>query len=143
MLVDALRAGTVQSWAMNFGQKRSLIMHRDARLRADARALLEDRPEARAAIVNRYAAAVEKGGSSERGAAVFAKACAACHKVGGGAETDLGPDLSGIRHRPPLALLVDVLSPNQSIAQGYETYRSSAPTAGPMPARSPRRRRRR
>jgi putative heme-binding domain-containing protein len=35
---------------------------------------------------------------------------------------DLGPDLSGIRHRPPLALLVDVLSPNQAIAQGYETY---------------------
>jgi putative heme-binding domain-containing protein len=30
--------------------------------------------------------------------------------------------LSGIRHRPPLALLVDVPSPNQAIAQGYETY---------------------
>ncbi|MBK5296730.1 MAG: c-type cytochrome [Vicinamibacteria bacterium] len=122
MLVEALRTGAVQSWAMNFWQKRDLIMHRDPELRAAARALLEDRPEARAAVVNRYAAAVERGGSAERGGAVFAKACAACHKVGNGTPTDLGPDLSGIRHRPPLALLVDVLSPNQSIAQGYETY---------------------
>ena len=52
----------------------------------------------------------------------FVKACAACHKIGDGTPSDLGPDLSGIRHRPPLALLVDVLSPNQAIAQGYETY---------------------
>jgi putative membrane-bound dehydrogenase-like protein len=122
MLVEALRTGAIQSWAMNFWQKRDLIMHRDPALREAARALLEDRPEARAAIVNRYAAAVERGGSAERGGAVFTKACAACHKVGNGTASDLGPDLSGIRHRPPLALLVDVLSPNQSIAQGYETY---------------------
>ena len=122
MLVSALQQGAVQSWAMDFWQKRSLIMHRDAELRAAARVLLEDRPEARAAIVNKYAAAVERGGDGAKGEAVFARACAACHKVGGGVSTDLGPDLSGIRHRPPLALLVDVLSPNQAIAQGYETY---------------------
>ena len=92
-------------------------------------------------MVNRYAAAVERGGNAERGSAVFAKACAACHKVGNGTPSDLGPDLSGIRHRPPLALLVDVLSPNQSIAQGYETYSSSAPTGAPMPGRWRSRRR--
>jgi putative membrane-bound dehydrogenase-like protein len=122
MLVSALQSGAVQSWAMDFWQKRALIMHRDAELRAAARALLEDRPERRAAIVNTYAAAVERGGDGAKGEAVFTRACAACHKVGGGAAADLGPDLSGIRHRPPLALLVDVLSPNQAIAQGYETY---------------------
>jgi putative heme-binding domain-containing protein len=114
MLVDAL--------GMSFSQKRALIMHRDPELRAAARALLEDRPETRAAIVNRYAAAVERGGDAKRGEAVFARTCAACHKLGGGSATDLGPDLSGIRHRPSLALLVDVLSPSQAIAQGYETY---------------------
>lgn len=122
LLVEALRTGAVPSWTMSFWQKRELIMHRDPVLRAAARALLEDHPDARAAVVNRYAAAVERGGSADRGSAVFAKACAACHKVGNGAPGDLGPDLSGIRHRPPLALLVDVLSPNQAIAQGYETY---------------------
>ncbi len=122
MLVRALQSGTVQSWALSFWQKRALIMHRDAALRADARALLEDRPEARAEIVNRYAGAVEKGGEAGRGAEVFTRACAPCHKLGGGTATALGPDLASVRHRPPLALLVDILSPNQSIAQGYETY---------------------
>ena len=122
LLVESLRTGAIPSWTMNFWQKRELIMHRDPELRAAARALLEDHPEARAAIVNRYAAAVERGGSAERGAAVFARACAACHKVGNGTPSDLGPDLAGIGHRPPLALLVDVLSPNQAVAQGYETY---------------------
>ena len=82
LLVESLRTGAIQSWTMNFWQKRALIMHRDPELRAAARALLEERPEARAAIVNRYAAAVERGGSAERGSTVFAKACAACHKVG-------------------------------------------------------------
>ena len=123
LLVDALQRGTVQSWAMNFWQKRALIMHRDPELRAAARTMLEDRPDARAAVVNEYAAAVERGGDAARGEIVFAQACATCHKLGGeGPAIDLGPDLSGIRHRPPLALLVDVLSPNQAIAQGYETY---------------------
>ena len=141
LLVQALQQGRIQSWTMNFWQKRALIMHRDAALRTAARALLEERPEARAAIVNKYAAAVERGGSSAKGEAVFAKACAACHKLGGGAATDLGPDLSGIRHRPPLALLVDVLSPNQAIAQGYETYvvqRTNGQTeAGTLAEQSP------
>ena len=122
LLVDALGRGVVQSWALNFWQKRALIMHRDAALRADARALLEPRPDTRAAVVNMYAAAVERGGDAGRGEGVFARACASCHRLGGGTPADLGPDLSGVRHRPPLALLVDVLAPNQAIAQGYETY---------------------
>ena len=122
LLVDALGRGVVQSWALDFWQKRALLMHRDAALRADARALLEPRPETRAAVVNAYAAAVERGGDAARGEAVFARACASCHKLGGGTPADLGPDLSGVRHRPPLALLVDVLAPNQAIAQGFETY---------------------
>ena len=121
-LVRALEAGTIQSWAMSFWQKRALIMHRDDELRAAARALLEERPERRAQVVNRYASAVEQGGDASRGEAVFARTCAVCHGLGGGTTADLGPDLVSIRHRPPLSLLVDILSPNQSIAQGYETY---------------------
>ncbi len=121
-LVRALEAGTIQSWGMTFWQKRALIMHRDDELRAAARALLEEHPERRAEVVNRYASVVEQGGDAARGEAVFARTCAVCHKLGDGTAADLGPDLVSIRHRPPLSLLVDILSPNQSIAQGYETY---------------------
>lgn len=140
-LVRALEAGTIQSWAMSFWQKRALIMHRNAELRDAARALLEDRPERRAEVVNRYAAAVERGGDATRGEAVFARTCAVCHRLGDGTPEDLGPDLASIRHRPPLSLLVDILSPNQSIAQGYETYiveRTNGRTdAGTLAAQTP------
>jgi len=122
ILVDAISHGTVQPWAMSFWQKRDLLMNDDAGIRASSRALLEESPERRAAIVNRYAAAVERGGDAARGQEVFARTCAACHHVGGGTTADVGPDLATIRHRPPLSLLVDILSPSQSIAQGYETY---------------------
>jgi len=53
---------------------------------------------------------------------VFTRTCAACHHIGNGTSADVGPDLATIRHRPPLSLLEDILSPSQSIAQGYETY---------------------
>ncbi len=122
ILVDAISRGTVQPWAMTFWQKRDLLMNDDAAIRASARALLEESPARRAGIVNRYASAVERGGDAARGQEVFARTCAACHHFGGGSSADVGPDLATIRHRPPLSLLVDILSPSQSIAQGYETY---------------------
>ena len=122
LLVDALASGRVQSWAMTFWQKSDLLMNDDAGIRRSARALLEESPAARAAVVNRYAAAVEQGGDPVRGQAVFTRVCAACHHLGGGTPADLGPDLATVRHRPPLSLLLDVLSPSQSIAQGYEVY---------------------
>jgi putative membrane-bound dehydrogenase-like protein len=122
ILVDAISHGTVQPWAMSFWQKRDLLMNDDAGIRTSSRALLEESPERRAGIVNRYAAAVERGGDAARGQEVFARWCAACHHLGGGTAADVGPDLATIRHRPPLSLLVDILSPSQSIAQGYESY---------------------
>jgi putative membrane-bound dehydrogenase-like protein len=122
LLVAALADGRVPSWTMSFWQKRDLIMNRDEWIRNAARPILEPSTEERTHLVNRYAAAVERGGDRGRGADVFARACAACHTVGGSGATELGPDLGTVRHRPPLSLLVDVLAPNQAIAQGYETY---------------------
>ncbi len=122
ILVDAIGRGVVQPWAMSFWQKRDLIMNDDASIRESARALLEESAERRAEIVNRYASAVEHGGDAARGQTIFTRTCAQCHHIGGGTSADVGPDLATIRHRPPLALLVDILSPSQSIAQGYETY---------------------
>src|SRR4029453_5111311 len=103
ILVAAISRGSVQPWAMSFWQKRDLLMNDDARIRASARALLEESPERRGGIVNRYASAVERGGDAARGQEVFARTCAACHHLGGGTAADVGPDLATIRHRPPLS----------------------------------------
>jgi putative membrane-bound dehydrogenase-like protein len=121
LLLAAMRRGVVQSWTLDFWQKRNLVMHGNDAIRAGARTLLEENPRQRGRTVKRYAAALDLAGDALRGRQVFDRVCASCHAVGG-AGNDLGPDLATVRHRPPLALLSDILLPSQSIAQRYETY---------------------
>jgi len=121
-MIDALRTGRVKTWMLNFWHKRSLIMHRDEAIRAAARPLLEESPEARAQVVARYEAALSGRGDAARGADVFARNCAMCHQIDGQGGVELGPDLATIRHRPMPLLLADILEPSRSIAQHYETY---------------------
>ena len=140
-LLEAMRAGRVQAWTLDFWQKRDLVMHEDAGVRAEARALLEEDPRQRAATVKRYAAALDLAGDASRGREVFGRVCAACHRLGREPGGDLGPDLATVRHRPPLGLLGDILVPSQSIAQHYETYivvrRGGGTAAGVLGAQTP------
>ncbi len=121
-MLDALQQGTVKRWMLNFGHTRSLIMHRDEAIRARARTVLEEAPEARAARMTRYAAALGGRGNATQGADVFTRHCAMCHQVDGKAGVEIGPDLSTVRHQPMPVLLSNILEPNRSIAQHYETY---------------------
>jgi putative heme-binding domain-containing protein len=43
------------------------------------------------------------------------------HKLNGVGH-DVGPDLATVRKRPPRLILPDIIMPNKSIAQGYESY---------------------
>jgi putative membrane-bound dehydrogenase-like protein len=141
LLIGAIKAGTVQTWTLDFWQKRALLMHRNAAVRDASRALLEEDPRQRGATVRRYAAALDDAGDPARGAEVFARACAMCHSLDGKGSTALGPDLATVRHRPPLALLADILLPSQTIAQNYETWiveRTNGDTeAGPLASQTP------
>ena len=121
-MLQAVKSGTVKLWMLDFWHKRSLIMHRDEGIRAEARTLLEESPEARARRVSRYAAALGGRGDATRGAGVFERHCAMCHQVDGQRGVEIGPDLSTVRHQPTLVLLSNILEPNRSIAQHYETY---------------------
>jgi putative membrane-bound dehydrogenase-like protein len=139
-LVEALADGRVKPWTLDFGNKRDLLMNRDAGIRARARELLEGDPARRAALVARYAKALDLGGEVSRGRQVFERACVACHAMGG-AGGEVGPDLATIRHRPPMLLLGDILFPSQAIAQKYETYvverASGATVVGVMAGQTP------
>ena len=114
----------MQPWALSFWQKRDLLMNDDPAIRRDG-----------AYAAGRIAGGARRdrqpicgGGRRGRRPRRAASKCArrwpaaACHHLGGGTDADVGPDLATVRHRPPLSLLVDILSPSQSIAQGYETY---------------------
>ena len=131
-MLDALQQGTVKRWMLNFGHTRSLIMHRDEAIRARARTVLEEAPEARAARLSRYAAALGGRGDATQGAGVFTKNCAMCHQVDGRNGVEIGPDLATVRHQPMPVLLANILEPNRSIAQHYETYSVERASGDPL-----------
>ena len=121
LLVAALQKGEVQTWTLNFGQKRDLIMNDDAEIRALARPLLEQPEEERAKVLKRYEVALDREGDAHRGREVFDRVCAKCHRLDGkGAQ--VGPDLGSVRNRAPSLLLADILLPSRAIAQNYESY---------------------
>jgi putative heme-binding domain-containing protein len=53
---------------------------------------------------------------------VFGRVCSTCHQYRGSAGAQFGPDLGEVRNHAPLSLLVDVLDPNHSIADGYDLW---------------------
>ena len=60
-------------------------------------------------------------GDAERGKQVFAKTCAACHKVQGVGH-DIGPNLAAMKARGPEAILLNVLDPNREVNPQYLSY---------------------
>ncbi len=70
-LVDAIGAGEVQAWTLDFDQKREIIMNADPEIRRLGRPLLEATPADREAVVARYEAALDRPGDVGRGRQVF------------------------------------------------------------------------
>ena len=121
ILLAAIKQDVVQPWTLAFRHKRQLVMSRDASLREAARALLEEKAGDRAQVLKRYEAALQMNGDAGKGRQVFERVCAKCHKLNGLGH-EVGPDLATIRNRPPQLILPDIIMPNKSIAQNYESY---------------------
>jgi putative heme-binding domain-containing protein len=121
LLLSALKRGAVQPWTLDFGEKRRLLMHRDPAIRDEARAILEEKPGEREAVLKRFDRALDLAGDLARGEQVFTRVCEKCHRMNG-AGADVGPDLGTVRNRAASLLLADILLPSRSIAAGYEAY---------------------
>ncbi len=129
LLLQAIKDDKVQPWTLAFRHKRQLLMSRDASLRETARSLLEEKAGDREKVLKHYEAALQMNGDSGKGRQVFERVCAKCHKLNGLGH-EVGPDLATIRNRPPQLILPDIIIPNKSIAQGYESYVVETKSAG-------------
>jgi putative heme-binding domain-containing protein len=121
LLVEAIRSERVQPWTLAFRHKRNLVMSRDPALREEARKLLEDKAGDREKVLKRYEAALNMNGDARKGQEVFDRVCSKCHQLNGKGK-EVGPDLATVRNRSPQLILPDIIMPNKSIAQGYESY---------------------
>lgn len=121
-LVGALEQGRIQPWMLAFAQRRKLIMYSDPSLRERARKALTSEDRDRRSVLAQYEAELAAApGEASKGKVVFQRVCAECHAFNGRGQ-DVGPDLATVRTRPARNILYDILLPNASIAQTYESY---------------------
>ena len=127
--LDALAAAKLLPAAVDATHRQQLLDHRSKAVRERAATLFAVGNSAdRQRIFDEYRAAAATPGDAERGAQVFGKRCAVCHRVG---ETGhaVGPDLAALTDRSTEALLIALLDPNRAVEAKYVNY-TAATTAG-------------
>lgn len=128
-LLASLESGKIQPHELQAAQRQRLTQHRTPRIRERATKLLatvQNTP--RAQLVEQYHDVLQLAGDRSRGSQVFAKRCAACHKLGEVGHP-IGPDLTALTDKSPLSLLTALLDPNRAVETKYLTY-TAITTAG-------------
>jgi putative membrane-bound dehydrogenase-like protein len=123
-LLDALEAKTLPSSEIDPDRLRQLRVHKDARLRARALAILGEEPAAsrdRRATIDAYRQAATLRGRPAPGRVAFQKTCATCHRVSGEG-VEVGPDLATVAGRSADDLLLHILDPNREVAANFVNY---------------------
>lgn len=124
LLASALENGAVDPSAVNWPRQVGLMAQGNEMLRRRFRAIFAD-PTAKTDkrdIIQAYSQDLKSEGDAVKGEVVFQNHCSVCHQIGGMYGGAYGPDLASIRHRKPEALLVDILDPNLSIADGFDLW---------------------
>ena len=71
-------------------------------------------------MAERRSAYAASPGKADAGKLVFAKHCAACHRIGGEGAL-IGPQLDGIRQRGLDRLCEDILDPNRNVDRAFRS----------------------
>ena len=121
-LLAAVGAGRLPTAVLTPARRQVLARATDPSVRATwADARLEAPPTDRAAVVDRYRAALAGAGVADRGRAVFVAQCAACHRLEGVGH-EVGPNLAAMAGRGPEAILTNVLDPSREVNPAYVGY---------------------
>ncbi len=121
-LLTALESGRLSVGDIDPVKLKLLAEHRNSTIRTRANKLLVNSQLGRRSdVVDSYRGVLELKGDAERGKQVFAKTCAACHKVQN-IGNDIGPNLAAMKARGPEAILLNVLDPNREVNPQYLNY---------------------
>jgi putative membrane-bound dehydrogenase-like protein len=121
-LLQAIARGAIGAAELDPARRKQLLDHPAEPIRKLAKSLL-DLPASgsRSAVVEGYRDALLLAGDAARGAEVFRRACATCHRAAG-AGHQVGPDLETVRDRSAEELLTFILDPNREVAPAYAVY---------------------
>jgi putative membrane-bound dehydrogenase-like protein len=121
-LLDRIESGRVPTSEIDAVHRQRMLDHKSSVVR-DRAAGLFGRPsdESRQRIIGEYAGVPKLAADRERGAAVFKKTCAPCHRIGD-AGHEIGPDLGAMANRSPEFFLAAILDPNRAVETRYLSY---------------------
>lgn len=132
LLLDAIRQGAVDQATLGWPRSVSLLNHDDPEIRQQAREILKNPESDRNAALEKYEGALAMQGQPARGFDVFKAQCASCHTYQGKHGLAIGPDLATLRNRMPRSLMMDILMPNRSIADGYGRWTLTLEDGSPL-----------
>lgn len=119
-VLSAIQEGRLSTADLDRSQLMRLTSFPDEEIQRLAAEVI-DAPGPRDELIETYRPALELVGDAERGAAVFARVCANCHRVGEVGH-EVGPSLESFRNRGTEALLLNVLDPNREINPQFLAY---------------------
>ena len=121
-LLNAIGAGDVAPADIDAARRQRLVTHSSNAIREQAAKLLAGTINSdRQKVVDEYRKALMLTADRQRGAQVFAKTCAQCHRLQGVGH-EVGPDLASLTDKSPEALLVAVLDPNRAVEAKFINY---------------------
>ncbi len=122
MLLDAIEASRIKPAEIDRLTVDRLRKHGDNAVRSRAIKLLAAAvPADRQKVLDDYRPVLKLEADPRRGREVFARNCAACHRIGD-VGTDVAPDISDSRTKTPEQLLADIVQPNRAIDGNYVGY---------------------
>ncbi len=121
-LMTAVAAERILPADFDAARRQRLHEHRSLTVRQQAAAVFTSRADTdRQKVVDRHQSALALAGKADRGAQIFAKMCAQCHKLAGVGH-EVGPDLTSLTDKSAEALLVAVLDPNRAVENKFLTF---------------------
>src|SRR5262249_55880415 len=103
-------------------RRQRLLTHKAAEVRERAAKLFAGSINSdRQKVIEAYQSVLTMKGDAGRGAQLFAKTCAACHKFDGKGN-EVGPDLASVGDKSPEGLLIAILDPNRAVEARYLNY---------------------
>lgn len=121
-LIDEIEEQRIRLDELDANQRERLVQAGDDEQKARAaRLLAAGVMGTRQDVVKQYATVTTLHGDRNQGREVFAKRCAGCHRLDGMGH-NVGPDLAPFAQKPPQALLLAILDPNQAVDPRFVSY---------------------
>jgi putative heme-binding domain-containing protein len=121
-LLDEIKLKKVPAVAIDAARRQRMLDHPQEEIRQQAATLFAGEVNSdRQQVIDRYREASNLSGSAERGAVVYQKRCATCHRLADVGHA-VGPDLSALSDRSPQAMLTAIFDPNRAVEAKFLYY---------------------